>query len=50
MFFDPFQKSGILLDNLSDPDFNFFNNQNLEAVDTKYFSPDELETHLSTTE
>ena len=35
---------------LSDPDFNFFNNQNLEAVNTKYFSPDELETHLSTTE
>ena len=48
MSFDPFQRNSVLLDNLSDPDFNFFNNNNLEAVNTKYFSLDELESHLST--
>ena len=26
MSFDPFQRNSVLLDNLSDPDFNFFNN------------------------
>ena len=48
MSFDPFQRNSVLLDNLSDPDFNFFNDNNLEAVNTKYFSLDELESHLST--
>ena len=40
MSFDPFQRNSVLLDNLCDPDFNFFNffnNINLEAVKTKYF-------------
>ena len=50
MSFDPFQRNSVLLDNLSDPYFNFFNNNNLEAVNTKYFSLDELESHLSTAE
>ena len=48
--FDPFQRNSILLDNLSDPDFNFFNNNNLEVVNTKYFSLDEIGSQLSTAE
>ena len=32
--FNPFEKNSVLLDNLSDPDFNFFNDNNLRMIDT----------------
>ena len=46
--FNPFEKNSVLLDNLSDPDFNFFNDNNLRMIDTQYFSPDDISTQLIT--
>ena len=44
MRFDPFDSNDILLDNMSDPDFNLFN-QNFENLDTPYFLPEDLKNN-----
>ena len=46
MRFDPFDSNDILLDNMSDPDFNLFN-QNFENLDTPYFLPEDLKNNLN---
>ena len=38
--FDPFQWNNTLLDNLSDSDFNIFN-ENLQSINTTYFQTEE---------
>ena len=50
--FSPFNTSqnSILLDNLSDPDIQFFNKNNLQNFDTPYFNTDEVNTCLQTAE
>ena len=40
--FNPFEGNSIILDNLSDPDFNFFNDNNLKMIDTQYCSPNDI--------
>ena len=40
--YDPFlSNNSVLLDNLTDPDENFFNNNNFKSINTPYFLPDE---------
>ena len=46
--FNPFERNSVLLDNLSDPDFNFFNDNNLKTINTQYCSPDDINTQLIT--
>ena len=44
--FDPFQLNNTLLDNLSDSDFNIFN-ENLQSINTTYFQTEECSQYLS---
>ena len=44
--FDPINNNSLLLDNLSDPDFNLFS-QNFETINTPYFHPEDLASHLT---
>ena len=47
LIFDPFNSNSILLNSLSDPDFNFFNEQKLN-INTSYFLPSEAKNFLQT--
>ena len=48
--FDPINDNSILLDNLSDPDFNLYAEnlyaENLQSLETQYFLPEELTNEL----
>ena len=44
--FNPFQSNSILIDNFSDPDYNLFNESNLQNLDTPYYSVDEASEHF----
>ena len=44
--FDPFQSNTALLDNLSDSNFDIFN-ENLQSINTTYFQTDECSQYLS---
>ena len=43
--FDPINDNSILLDNLSDPDFNLYA-ENLQSLETQYFLPEDLTNDL----
>ena len=44
--FNPFQCNSILSDNISDPDFNLFTENNLQNLDTKYYTVEETSTYF----
>ena len=49
--YDPFlSNSSVLVDNLTDPDENFFNNNNFKSINTPYFLPDEARNFIHTFE
>ena len=50
--YDPFlSNNSVLLDNLTDPDENFFNNNNFKSIiNTPYFLPDEARNFIHTFE
>ena len=48
--FNPFSPNSILLDNLSNPDLNFFSGEHFTNLETNYFSPEEAKIHFKTKE
>ena len=47
--FNPFDtQNTILMDNLSDPDINFYNKNNLEHFDTPYLNSEEVNDRFQT--